>query len=540
MPVMDFDGDDTPAPSPPQRNGMHAPESFETAVPVPVTRPFRQARGLGRTLPDTTDAESGLLGAMFVDPDDVIPRIIEARITPDSFQSPDSAAILRAALDLHHQGHPVDTATVAGELKSIPELAGANIYSLLMGVTDRTATTAQAGYFIGKIREHMTLRAIVLAATRTVEECYGFSGDIDSFAEEAHARMGRVLDTATAATDAEINARAFSMAALVPRPDAIFSIAGIPICTPGNITAVYAPSKAGKTALESAAIAATMTNPTSGHDTLGLTGPNYGKGAVVHFDTEQSKYDWQQKTVLTALRRVSQKDPPPWLMSFHLTGMEARRAREFILRALRLAKKRHGEIHSVFIDGIADLVTSPNNEEESYECVRMLHAAAIEFNTAIICILHLNPTSKDKIDKGRGHLGSQLERKSESNLTLKKDGDVTTLLGDGRQRNGPIPKDKSPSFKWSDEHQMHRSCVAESRPDDSPKGRPKKFEFSQFVTIFPREKEKAMTRNALFNFAKEISSVNETTFRNILNDAVDDGMLARLPVKAGGYSYYVP
>ena len=62
-------------------------------------------------------------------------------------------------------------------------------------------------------------------------------------------------------------------------------------------------------------------------------------------------------------------------------------------------------------------------------------------------------------EKTRGHLGSQLERKAETNLRLEKSDGVTVVWSD-RNRRAPIPKDKGPRFAWSDEHGMHMTSEA--------------------------------------------------------------------------------
>ena len=64
--------------------------------------------------------------------------------------------------------------------------------------------------------------------------------------------------------------------------------------------------------------------------------------------------------------------------------------------------------------------------------------------------------SREGGDKSRGHLGSQLERKAETNLRLDKLNGVTTIWSD-KQRRAPIPKGIGPCFQWSDEARMHVS-----------------------------------------------------------------------------------
>ena len=76
-------------------------------------------------------------------------------------------------------------------------------------------------------------------------------------------------------------------------------------------------------------------------------------------------------------------------------------------------------------------------------------------------VLHLNPKSGNGgFEKARGHLGSQLERKAETNLRIEKDGDVSVCWSE-KQRRAPIFKDKGPRFRWSDEAGMHVTAQAE-------------------------------------------------------------------------------
>lgn len=71
----------------------------------------------------------------------------------------------------------------------------------------------------------------------------------------------------------------------------------------------------------------------------------------------------------------------------------------------------------VFIDGIADLVESVNEDKPVSAMVRLLMKRASENRCAICSVLHFNPGS----DKMRGHLGSELERKSSDVLNTSYD-----------------------------------------------------------------------------------------------------------------------
>ncbi len=80
-----------------------------------------------------------------------------------------------------------------------------------------------------------------------------------------------------------------------------------------------------------------------------------------------------------------------------------------------------GGIQLVVIDGIADLVKSANDEAESVTVIDELYRLAGIYNTCILCVLHFVPNGL----KLRGHLGSELQRKAATILSIEKDDEPT-------------------------------------------------------------------------------------------------------------------
>jgi hypothetical protein len=243
----------------------------------------------------------------------------------------------------------------------------------------------------------------------------------------------------------------------------VYTLAGIPILTPANLGAITAGVKNGKSATIGAMLAAPIVPSGWRADTLSFGSRNDRGLALVHFDTEQSPFDhWTQ--IDRARRRAKVETIPEWVQSFCLTGMPADECWFAIKQALSDAAHKFGGIHSVLIDGVADAVRDVNDAEESGARVAELHALAIQFNAPIVGVIHFNPGS----EKVRGHLGSQLERKAETNLVLEKDGD-TTVIWSAKQRRAPILKEYGPRFRWSDEAGMHVSCESLAATRDSEK-----------------------------------------------------------------------
>ena len=522
---------------------MPAVESFETAIPVKEVRraPTTPSRAeppptATRVLPHSLNAEVGLLGTLFVDTASVLARCHDAGLSTDSFYDRQNGAFYECIDDLHSRNVPVDTATVAVELQNHPAFSGHNLFALVAQVSSATSTTAQAAFFVEQVREYALRRALILKATSIAQRASDTTESIDEFADKAADSLRNIASASSQILTDRLDARAFNVNRQLERPKPIYQIAGTVVSTPGNLTSIYSQAKTGKSPLTGAMMAAAMTTPTSRHDTLSVEGPNYANHALLHFDTEQSLYDWQQ-LVCSSLRRVDLPEPPPWLLSYNLTGVGARECRDLIRSAMRTAHRKFGGIHSIIIDGIADLVVDPNDADECFPLITELHALAIEYNTAIIVILHLNPGSQN--EKGRGHLGSQLERKSESNLTLTKDGE-TTVISSTRQRGRPIPKDdKAPSFRWSDDRQMHVSCgVPEAMERPKNAGAKQKYTFAEFRPIFPSKNEPGKTASMLHRAAvQNVPGLSPNSFYNLLQRFIKEDMLDELP-PVSGQRYY--
>jgi len=253
--------------------------------------------------------------------------------------------------------------------------------------------------------------------------------------------------------DATILERLHSVAFDVnnPPPDEpkVMSIAGVAVCHPGNITVVEAAQKAGKSAFVSAGLASIMSG--SEGDFLGWASDGNPKNfAVLHFDCEQSKGD-HYSLICRALKRSTNVSAPPWLQSFCLTGWGYAEMKTAISVAIADAVIRFGGVHSVWIDGYADCVRSPNDEQEAIALVAWLQGQAIARTFPVVGILHLNPGESGK---SRGHLGSELNRKAETVLRITKRAERSTVTTQWA-RHAPIPKEREPNFEWSEQAKRH-------------------------------------------------------------------------------------
>lgn len=147
------------------------------------------AAPIGRSMPHSLEAEEYLLSCCLLDGPDVVSRCLEARIKPESFYDPKHGLIYEKLLELYNRQAPIDVSVVAEELKTARQLDAVGGYAFLAQVSSRIPTTAQAGYFIEKVREQALLREIIRSATGAVEDCYGFSGGIDEFVDQIETKI---------------------------------------------------------------------------------------------------------------------------------------------------------------------------------------------------------------------------------------------------------------------------------------------------------------------------------------------------------------
>jgi hypothetical protein len=250
----------------------------------------------------------------------------------------------------------------------------------------------------------------------------------------------------------KLEARKIVHATRPPIPTPMLTLAGQAVATRGNISTLSGQAKSGKSAAIGAILAALIGGA---GDCLGFAAPA-GEGNVLWMDTEQAPYDaW--RVLDRGLRRLKRPSPPDWLHGYRTLDLTIADRLPGLKLLLTFLKPRF-----VILDGVADFVVDVNDAGESNALVEALNGLAVEYNVPILCVLHENPvTMKGAGTKGRGHLGSQLERKSESNLRLEKDGDTTIIYGE-RCRSAHFPKDGAPAFQWSDLAEMHVSIDPEA------------------------------------------------------------------------------
>lgn len=135
------------------------------------------------------------------------------------------------------------------------------------------------------------------------------------------------------------------------------------------------------------------------------------KKRILYFDTEQSTYHVQ----LATKRICDQIDNP------NPSNLDVYALRKFTpaerLKLIEEAIENTPNVGFVVIDGVRDIVTSINDEEQATEVTSHLMRWSEEKQLHVISVLHQNKNDSN----ARGHIGTELMNKSETVLSVTVD-----------------------------------------------------------------------------------------------------------------------
>lgn len=197
----------------------------------------------------------------------------------------------------------------------------------------------------------------------------------------------------------------------VPPPPVAIYIGDSPACTFGNFSASIGKPKGKKTFNVSAMTAAAMTNSTI----LNYRGnmPSDQNG-ILYFDTEQSTYHaFRVFKRIATLTRKSNQEINERIKYFALRKYSVEDRIGMIDHKIRNTPA----VGLVIIDGIRDLMFDINSPREATLIVNYLMNWTEDFNLHLHTVIHQNKGDEN----ARGHIGTEINNKSETVLRVEKD-----------------------------------------------------------------------------------------------------------------------
>lgn len=181
------------------------------------------------------------------------------------------------------------------------------------------------------------------------------------------------------------------------------------IFTAGNFSAITGKGKSKKTFLVKLLASAAVKNGII--DNKFICDMPLSKSGVLLFDTEQGEYDCYQTAL--SIQKKSGTDYSHF-GAFSLREYTPLQRCDIIEFALERFK---GQIGFVCIDGIADLATAINDEEEATRVGSLLLRWTKQYDLHINVVIHQNKSN----DYATGHIGSMILKKAETVMAVQKD-----------------------------------------------------------------------------------------------------------------------
>ena len=328
----------------------------------------------------------------------------------------------------------------------------------------------------------------------------------------------RLLAAPAGETFIEKKKREFAIDASIdyPDPEYLIEMGGVPTLPKGNLVALSAKWKNGKTFFCDILSAIFL-----GSDRFKGCRPIANGGKVQFFDTEQAVSDTARilKTIHAMIGRQRHDDVTVYCLrnaGIDIGDCASDEISRFDFISQTIA---HDRPDLVIIDGIADLIYNYNDVIESQEVVNKLAAIANENNCCIVVVMHQN---KGRMDRNmKGHLGTMLYQKCSDVFNVEKCGTVFIASHAVSRHNTcgdlvfKLDDDAVPVDGMADRQQQ----LDIMRADEQKK-------FAEQISLCMEDATVALRRSDIIKLIKERTGAGSTKAYELFNKAVEKGVLA--------------
>lgn len=207
-----------------------------------------------------------------------------------------------------------------------------------------------------------------------------------------------------------------------PPPQTAWQMGEVPLGTLGDFSLIIGKAKSRKSFFTNIAISTAISKDVILNKFTSKLPSN--QKTVLYFDTEQSKY-YVQKALKRICKQVNIAEPT----NLKVYGLRSLSPQER-LAVIDFAINNTPNLGFVVIDGVKDLVTSINDEEQATMISSKLLKWTEQQNIHIVTVLHQNKSDTN----ARGHIGTELINKAETVLSITKaEGDSNISIVEPQQ-----------------------------------------------------------------------------------------------------------
>lgn len=469
-------------------------------------RPLNGSR-MGKTLPHSVEAEEHLLSCCLIDGADTLQRCVRGGLTASDFYVPAHALLFERMLGLLTVHEAVDVAMLAEDLKSAGKLQEVGDYVGLSRLEGKAGTTAQAPYFIDKVRDLARDRARARLASELFEAT--LAGD-EARVAELEEQLQNLSRKRTAELPPILGFGEFVGATPRVKPPEL--IEGL--LHKGAKLMLAGGSKSFKTwVLMDLALSVATGKPWWGFKTV--------QGRVLYLNMELMVEFAEERTrAIMEAKNIAPGDAGVLLDTWHLRGY-ARDFKELLPQILRAVAGVQYDL--IILDPVYKVLgeRDENANGEVAELLNEFEALAVRTKAALAYGHHHSKGSqgeKDARDRSSGAGAWTRDPDSLVDLTPHQEDEhfiVTYTLRNQKPRNKHVVKWEFPCM----------STAPGLNPDDVRKpGRPKEHGVADILIALGG----GMMGFAEWSRAAEDRGVKPSTFKRLLKEAVDGGKVKKV------------
>ncbi|RKY10734.1 MAG: replicative DNA helicase, partial [Planctomycetota bacterium] len=147
---------------------------------------------MGRTMPESLEAEAAVLGSMILDPA-CIGQVVQ-KLKSESFYRPEHQIIFEALVSLYEKNINIDIVLLRDELKKCKKLKSIGGAKYLVEVTDSVPVVANVEHYIEIVTEKALLRELVLAGNEIIGHAYDEGGEVSEKVDEAERKIFAIAE----------------------------------------------------------------------------------------------------------------------------------------------------------------------------------------------------------------------------------------------------------------------------------------------------------------------------------------------------------
>jgi len=157
-----------------------------------------------RVPPHNIDAEESLLGALLLSRD-AVSAIGESGLSADDFYKPTHQHIFEAVRTLSVGAQPVDSVTVADELRRVGLLEEIGGAAVLLELQNTTPAISNAGRYAKIVKDTALLRRLIGVASDIAEIAYHEPDDVDKALDQAETKVYEIAERRVTNSTVELN-----------------------------------------------------------------------------------------------------------------------------------------------------------------------------------------------------------------------------------------------------------------------------------------------------------------------------------------------